>query len=156
MQTSNLDKCFKETECNIETWPKLVGHGRFSERETINMERMSGAIHRKRKGEEGTLHAGRLRYTKIPRWHRRWSMKCTWGIHEAGHWQKTRFMGREPGVGLGHEVSGVFAIYRGMILNGWLDTCIWSSKETSEPNVELDIKRLEMAIIHLMVMDGVA
>lgn len=50
----------------------------------------------------------------------------------------------------------MFAIYRGMILKGWLDTCIWSSKEPTEPNIELDINRLEMAVINLMVMDGVA
>lgn len=43
-----------------------------------------------------------------------------------------------------------------MILNGWLDTCIWSSKETTEPHIQLHINRLEMAVINLMIMDGVA
>lgn len=63
-----------------------------------------------RKGR-GTLHAGSLRYAKIPWWHRRGPVKGTGGIHETGHWQKTRFMGKEPGFGLEHEVSEVCLQY---------------------------------------------
>lgn len=73
MQTLNLDKCSKEKECNIESWPRLMGNGRFLWGRELTCKECLELLKEREKGIP--LYAARLRCAKILWWDRRWPVK---------------------------------------------------------------------------------